>query len=122
MENLGELALQRAGRRGRTEGGQAIVPFRTLCPSMQFERAGSLLGETYARSVALPRKGNRHYPEEEAQELHSEVTYRDIALKLCYLQATSMTRSSNWTLVLRRTAYTIWQCLPLVLHHAGSDG
>lgn len=48
--------LKRSGMRWRTEGGQAILTFRALCQSMRFERAWSLLGETYKRSVTLPRK------------------------------------------------------------------
>ena len=47
--------LQRSGMRWRTAGGQAILTFRALCQSERFERAWSLLGETYKRSVALPR-------------------------------------------------------------------
>ena len=49
--------LKRAGMRWRTVGGQAILTFRALCQSERFERAWSLLGETYKRSVTLPRKG-----------------------------------------------------------------
>ena len=48
--------LKRSGMRWRTEGGQAILTFRALCQSERFERAWSLLGETYKRSVTLPRK------------------------------------------------------------------
>lgn len=47
--------LKRSGMRWRTAGGQAILTFRALCQSERFERAWSLLGETYKRSVALPR-------------------------------------------------------------------
>jgi len=49
--------LKRAGMRWRPDGGQAIVTFRALCQSERFERAWSLLGEPYKRSVTLPRKG-----------------------------------------------------------------
>jgi hypothetical protein len=42
--------------RWRMIGGQAILTFRALCQSERFERAWSLLGETYKRSVTLPRK------------------------------------------------------------------
>ena len=48
--------LKRSGMRWRTAGGQAILTFRALCQSERFERAWSLLGETYKRSVTLPRK------------------------------------------------------------------
>jgi len=48
--------LKRSGMRWRTEGGQAILTLRSLCQSMRLERAWSLLGETYKRSVTLPRK------------------------------------------------------------------
>ena len=48
--------LKRSGMRWRTEGGQAILTFRALCQSERFERAWPLLGETYQRSVTLPRK------------------------------------------------------------------
>jgi hypothetical protein len=47
--------LKRSGMRWRTAGGQAILTFRALCQSERFERAWSLLGETYKRSVTLPR-------------------------------------------------------------------
>ena len=47
--------LKRAGMRWRTAGGQAILTFRALCQSDRFERAWQLLGETYKRSVTLPR-------------------------------------------------------------------
>jgi hypothetical protein len=47
--------LKRAGMRWRTAGGQAILTFRALCQSDRFERAWKLLGETYKRSVTLPR-------------------------------------------------------------------
>ena len=47
--------LKRSGMRWRTAGGQAILTFRALCQSERFERAWSLLGETYKRSVVLPR-------------------------------------------------------------------
>jgi hypothetical protein len=49
--------LKRAGMRWRTTGGQAIVTFRALCQSDRFARAWPLLGETYKRSVTLPRQG-----------------------------------------------------------------
>ncbi len=39
--------LKRSGMRWRTAGGQAILTFRALCQSERFERAWSLLGETY---------------------------------------------------------------------------
>jgi hypothetical protein len=48
--------LKRAGMRWRTAGGQAIWTLRALCQSDRFDRAWQLLGETYKRSVALPRK------------------------------------------------------------------
>ncbi len=48
--------LKRSGMRWRMDGGQAILTFRALCQSARFERAWSLLGETYKRSVTLPRK------------------------------------------------------------------
>ena len=48
--------LKRSGMRWRMIGGQAILTFRALCQSERFERAWSLLGETYKRSVTLPRK------------------------------------------------------------------
>jgi hypothetical protein len=48
--------LKRSGMRWRMPGGQAILTFRALCQSERFERAWSLLGETYKRSVTLPRK------------------------------------------------------------------
>jgi hypothetical protein len=48
--------LKRSGRRWRPAGGQAILTFRAWCQSEQFERAWSLLGETYKRAVALPQK------------------------------------------------------------------
>jgi hypothetical protein len=48
--------LKRSGMRWRTEGGQAILTFRALCQSARFDRAWALLGETYKRSVTLPRK------------------------------------------------------------------
>jgi hypothetical protein len=48
--------LKRSGMRWRTAGGQAILTFRALCQSERFERAWSLLGETYKRSVTLPQK------------------------------------------------------------------
>jgi hypothetical protein len=48
--------LKRSGMRWRMTGGQAILTFRALCQSERFERAWSLLGETYKRSVTLPRK------------------------------------------------------------------
>ena len=48
--------LKRAGMRWRTAGGQAILTFRALCQSDRFDRAWQLLGETYKRSVTLPRK------------------------------------------------------------------
>lgn len=48
--------LKRSGMRWRTAGGQAILTFRALCQSERFERAWSLLSETYKRSVTLPRK------------------------------------------------------------------
>ena len=47
--------LKRSGMRWRTAGGQAILTLRALCQSERFERAWSLLGETYKRSVTLPR-------------------------------------------------------------------
>jgi hypothetical protein len=47
--------LKRSGMRWRMDGGQAILTFRALCQSARFERAWSLLGETYKRSVTLPR-------------------------------------------------------------------
>lgn len=47
--------LKRSGMRWRMAGGQAILTFRALCQSARFERAWSLLGETYKRSVTLPR-------------------------------------------------------------------
>ena len=48
--------LKRAGMRWRTAGGQAILTLRALCQSDRFDRAWQLLGETYKRSVTLPRK------------------------------------------------------------------
>jgi hypothetical protein len=48
--------LKRSGMRWRPAGGQAILTFRALCQSERFERAWSLLGETYKRAVALPQK------------------------------------------------------------------
>jgi hypothetical protein len=48
--------LKRAGMRWRPAGGQAILTFRALCQSERFDRAWQLLGETYTRSVTLPRK------------------------------------------------------------------
>jgi len=48
--------LKRSGMRWRMTGGQAILTFRALCQSARFERAWALLGETYKRSVTLPRK------------------------------------------------------------------
>jgi hypothetical protein len=48
--------LKRSGMRWRPTGGQAILTFRALCQSERFERAWSLLGETYKRSVVLPQK------------------------------------------------------------------
>ncbi len=48
--------LKRAGMRWRTAGGQAMLTFRALWQSERFERAWSLLSETYKRSVTLPRK------------------------------------------------------------------
>jgi hypothetical protein len=48
--------LKRSGMRWRMTGGQAILTFRALCQSERFERAWPLLGETYKRSVTLPRK------------------------------------------------------------------
>jgi hypothetical protein len=48
--------LKRAGMRWRTAGGQAILTFRALCQSDRFARAWQLLGETYKRSVTLPRQ------------------------------------------------------------------
>jgi hypothetical protein len=48
--------LKRSGMRWRMAGGQAILTFRALCQSERFERAWSLLSETYKRSVTLPRK------------------------------------------------------------------
>jgi hypothetical protein len=48
--------LKRSGMRWRTAGGQAILTFRALCQSERFERAWSLLGETYKRAVVLPQK------------------------------------------------------------------
>ena len=48
--------VKRSGMRWRTAGGQAILTLRALCQSERFERAWSLLGETYKRSVTLPRK------------------------------------------------------------------
>jgi hypothetical protein len=48
--------LKRSGMRWRMAGGQAILTFRALCQSERFERAWPLLGETYKRSVTLPRK------------------------------------------------------------------
>jgi len=48
--------LKRSGMRWRPAGGQAILTFRALCQSERFERAWSLLGETYKRSVVLPQK------------------------------------------------------------------
>jgi hypothetical protein len=48
--------LKRSGMRWRMVGGQAILTFRALCQSERFERAWSLLGETYKRPVMLPRK------------------------------------------------------------------
>jgi hypothetical protein len=48
--------LKRSGMRWRMAGGQAILTFRVLCQSERFERAWSLLGETYKQSVTLPRK------------------------------------------------------------------
>jgi hypothetical protein len=48
--------VKRSGMRWRMEGGQAILTFRALCQSARFERAWSLLGETYKRLVTLPRK------------------------------------------------------------------
>jgi hypothetical protein len=47
--------LKRSGMRWRPAGGQAIRTLRALCHSERCERAWSLLGETYKRSVALPR-------------------------------------------------------------------
>jgi hypothetical protein len=47
--------LKRSGMRWRTAGGQAILTFRALCQSERFERAWTLLGATYKRSVTLPR-------------------------------------------------------------------
>jgi hypothetical protein len=46
---------KRAGMRWRTVGGQAMVTFRALCQSARCARAWCLLGETYKRSVRLPR-------------------------------------------------------------------
>jgi len=48
--------LKRSGMRWRMAGGQAILTFRALCQSERFERAWTLLGETYKQSVTLPRK------------------------------------------------------------------
>jgi hypothetical protein len=48
--------LKRAGMRWRTAGGQAILTFRALCQRDRFARAWQLLGETYKRSVTLPRQ------------------------------------------------------------------
>src|SRR5215831_15030102 len=47
--------LKRSGMRWRMVGGQAILTFRALCQSDRFDRAWQLLGETYKRSVTLPR-------------------------------------------------------------------
>ncbi len=47
--------LQRAGMRWRTAGGHAMLTLRALWQSDRFARAWQLLGETYKRSVTLPR-------------------------------------------------------------------
>src|SRR5262249_37052872 len=47
--------VKRAGMRCRTAGGQAILTFRALYLSDRFECVWQLLGETYKRSVTLPR-------------------------------------------------------------------
>ena len=55
-QTLVSQRLKRAGMRWRPAGGQAILTFRALCQSDRFDRAWQLLGETYKRSVTLPRK------------------------------------------------------------------
>ena len=48
--------LKRSGMRWRMAGGQAMLPFRSLCHSERFEQAWPLLAGTSQHEVRLPQK------------------------------------------------------------------
>jgi hypothetical protein len=48
--------MKRSGMRWRHAGGQAVLTFRSLCQSDRFDRAWTLLAQTYRRAVKLPQK------------------------------------------------------------------
>ncbi len=53
-KTLATQRLKRSGMRWRHPGGQAILTFRALVQSERFDRAWSLLSDTYRKTVALP--------------------------------------------------------------------
>jgi len=53
-KTLATQRLKRSGMRWRHEGGQAILTFRALAQSERFDRAWSLLSETYKTPVSWP--------------------------------------------------------------------
>lgn len=48
--------MKRSGMRWRHDGGQAVLTFRSLCQSDRFDRAWTLLAQTYRGEVKLPQK------------------------------------------------------------------
>jgi len=53
-KTLATQRLKRSGMRWRHPGGQAILTFRALVQSERFDRAWSLLSDTYRKTVPLP--------------------------------------------------------------------
>jgi hypothetical protein len=53
-KTLATQRLKRSGMRWRHPGGQAILTFRALVQSERFDRAWSLLSDTYRKTVVLP--------------------------------------------------------------------
>jgi len=53
-KTLATQRLKRSGMRWRHPGGQAILTFRALVQSERFDRAWSLLSESYRKTVTLP--------------------------------------------------------------------
>jgi len=55
-QTLATQRLRRSGMRWRQEGGQAILTLRSLAQSDRFDRAWTMIAQTYVKQVAFPRK------------------------------------------------------------------
>ena len=54
-KTLATQRMKRSGMRWRHPGGQAILTLRALAHSERFDRAWSLLSNTYRKTVTLPQ-------------------------------------------------------------------